>query len=177
MKASNEQRVILGGGCFWCIEAAMQKIPGVLSVVSGYAGGHLPSPDYRSVCSGDTGHAEVVAVSYNSDKVSLAKLLAVFFAVHDPTSLNRQGNDVGTQYRSFIGFQATDEMVIRNAIKQVQKSFDRPIVTELQPDPVFYPAEAEHQDYYNQHSYQPYCQLVIAPKLAKLNKLLSESGD
>jgi len=164
--------ILLGGGCFWCLEAVYQKLPGVTQVTSGYAGGQLVDPTYQQVCSGQSGHAEVVAINWQPKQLALETLLTVFFEVHDPTSLNRQGNDIGTQYRSFIGLSDTDQrLLVENTIKTQQAKLANPIVTEIQLNPIFYPAEASHQSYYRQHQSQPYCQLTIKPKLDKLLKL------
>ena len=162
---------ILGGGCFWCLEAVFQQIDGVASVVSGYIGGHTEAPDYHSVCEGTTGHAEVVALRFDPARVSYATLLEVFFAIHDPTTPNRQGNDVGSQYRSAI-FATTpaqlDEARVCVARLTAEGIFPAPIVTELQMAPRFWPAEDYHQDYFRQNGErQPYCLFVVAPKVAK----------
>ncbi|MET1257002.1 peptide-methionine (S)-S-oxide reductase MsrA [Aliikangiella maris] len=165
--------IILGGGCFWCIEAALQRLEGILQITSGYAGGFGDSPDYRSVCSGQTGHAEVVLAEWNAAQISLNEILTCFFAVHDPTSLNRQGNDVGTQYRSFIGYFTDEQLRVVDAyIGKLNQQLNAPIVTEKQLAPTFYPAEIEHQNYYNLNSQQPYCQIVIRPKVEKIEQIL-----
>jgi len=163
----------LAGGCFWCLEAVYDQLQGVRRVVSGYAGGHLPDPTYRQVCTGDTGHAEVVQIAFDPDAVSYRDLLRVFFTIHDPTTRNRQGADVGTQYRSAIFYHSpeqkrTAEEVI--AELQAQKLWDRPVVTELEPLEAFYPAEDYHQEYFERNGSQPYCQAVVAPKVAKFRK-------
>ncbi|NEV63140.1 peptide-methionine (S)-S-oxide reductase MsrA [Thiorhodococcus minor] len=161
----------LGGGCFWCLEAAFQQVRGVQSVVSGYAGGARPDPTYQQVCTGATGHAEVVQISFDNAQVDFETLLEVFFTIHDPTTLNRQGADVGTQYRSVI-FHHSDEQ--RLTAEQVMArlseagTWSDPIVTQLQPAPTFYPAESYHQDYFRRNPGQGYCSVVISPKLAKL---------
>ena len=163
----------LGGGCFWCLEAAFQRLQGVESVVSGYAGGTVPDPDYRQVCAGTTGHAEVVQVRFDNAVIDFATLLQVFFTIHDPTTLNRQGADVGTQYRSVIFYHdPAQEQIARAVIADLcaQTVWDAPIVTQVLPLPTFYPAESYHQDYYRQNPYQGYCQVVISPKLAKLRE-------
>lgn len=163
----------LGGGCFWCIEAAAQQLRGVSKVVSGYAGGHVPDPDYEAVCSGDTGHAEVVQVTFDPDVLPYRTLLQAFFTVHDPTTPDRQGADVGTQYRSVIFTHAPQQEATAKAlIAELERDgvFDDPIVTQVLPLPTFYPAEAYHQDYYNQNQGQGYCRAVIRPKLDKLRK-------
>lgn len=159
-----------GGGCFWCTEAIFQRMTGVKCVMSGYSGGKIPQPTYREVCSGRTGHAEVIRIEYDPHQVDFSSLLLVFFKTHDPTTLNRQGADVGTQYRSVVFYH--DEAQKRATESIIQKLtearvFARPIVTEISPASAFYPAEAEHQDYYRTHEYQPYCQVVIQPKLHK----------
>jgi len=161
----------LGGGCFWCLEAGFQDLKGVASVTSGYAGGSVPDPGYRQVCAGTTGHAEVVQVSFDPSVIDFATLLRVFFTLHDPTTLNRQGADVGTQYRSVIYYHDEGQRQLAQAVIAEQETeglWDRPIVTEVAPLPVFYPAEPYHQDYYRQNLHQGYCQVVISPKLAKL---------
>lgn len=163
----------LGGGCFWCLEAVYQEVEGVSRIVSGYAGGHVANPTYEQVCGKETGHAEVVQLTYDPSRVSYRTLLEVFFAIHDPTTPNRQGNDVGPQYRSVIfTHDAGQAQVARDLIAELagERVFDAPIVTEVAPLPEFYPAEAYHQDYYRQHTRQPYCAFVIAPKLAKFRK-------
>ena len=161
----------LGGGCFWCLEAGFQDLKGVASVTSGYAGGSVPDPGYRQVCAGATGHAEVVQVSFDASVIDFATLLRVFFTLHDPTTLNRQGADVGTQYRSVIYYHDEGQRQLAQAViaeQQTEGLWDGPIVTEVAPLPVFYPAEPYHQDYYRQNPHQGYCQVVISPKLAKL---------
>ena len=166
---AQSQSIVLGGGCFWCVEAVMKPLRGVERVVSGYANGHVKNPTYREVCSGRTGHNEVVEVTFDPDVVSLHDLLAVFFATHDPTTLNRQGADRGTQYRSGVYTTSGDQREAAEAvIAEVAPSFDRPIVTEVVPLESFYPAEDYHQDYFERNPAQPYCAAVIAPKVAKL---------
>jgi len=165
------EKATFGGGCFWCLEAVFERIPGVTSVVSGYAGGTVPSPTYEMVCSGLTGHAEVVQITYDPSVAPYEKLLKVFWACHDPTTLNQQGPDFGTQYRSVI-FYHNDEQK-KAAIKSVDEltaaqAFGDPIVTQLQPLPRFFPAEAYHQNYYRLNRNAPYCQAQIVPKLRKL---------
>jgi len=161
----------LGGGCFWCVEAAYLGLKGVRSVVSGYAGGSIENPSYRQVCAGTTGHAEVVQVTFDPGLIDFRTVLEVFFTIHDPTTPNRQGADVGTQYRSVIFYhsdaqrEAAERLVAEFAADGV---WPDPIVTEIAPAPVFYPAEEYHQDYYRRNPYQGYCQAVISPKLAKL---------
>ncbi|HKJ95711.1 MAG TPA: peptide-methionine (S)-S-oxide reductase MsrA [Gammaproteobacteria bacterium] len=167
------ETAILGGGCFWCLEAVFREVDGVEEVVSGYAGGHLPDPDYRSVCSGDTGHAEVVRLRFDPARIGFRDILEIFFTIHDPTQLNRQGNDVGPQYRSVI-FCLDDEQrrIAAEIIDEINAAgaFDRPIVTELAGDAIFYPAEAYHQAYFEHNAGQPYCQVIIAPKLKKFRE-------
>jgi peptide-methionine (S)-S-oxide reductase len=163
----------LAGGCFWCLETVFNRVRGVESAVSGYMGGHTTNPTYKDVCNGDTGHAEVVQVRFDPDVVSYRDLLDVFFTLHDPTQLNRQGNDVGTQYRSAIFWhtpeqRAEAELVIDELTASGQ--FDGPIVTDVTEAMDFYPAEDYHQRYYEQNPYQPYCQFVVAPKVVKARK-------
>lgn len=161
--------MVLGGGCFWCLEAVFLRLEGVLSVESGYSGGYLANPDYESVCSGTTGHAEVVRVGFDPSRLPLDVLLDVFFTLHDPTTLNRQGHDVGSQYRSVIFYgDAYQEAAARAAINRQQSQWDAPIVTELRPAAPFYSAEGYHHDYYGRNGQQPYCRVVVAPKLDKL---------
>lgn len=167
----------LAGGCFWCLEAVFVELKGVERVVSGYTGGKGANPSYREVCSGTTGHAEVVQVTFDPAVISFKELLEVFFAIHDPTTLNRQGADEGTQYRSAIFYhtpeqKATAEEVIKDL--NAADIWDAPLVTELAPLPVFYPAEDYHQDYYKLNPDQGYCRAVIAPKVAKVRKLYFE---
>ena len=163
----------LAGGCFWCLEAVFQGLKGVERVVSGYAGGSVPNPSYEAVCTGGTGHAEVVQVTFDPALLSYRDLLDVFFAIHDPTTLNRQGADVGTQYRSAIYHHSPEqERTARAAIAEIEREgvFDAPIVTEVAPFTVFYPAEEYHQDYFRRNPGQGYCRAVIAPKVAKFRK-------
>jgi peptide-methionine (S)-S-oxide reductase len=163
----------LGGGCFWCLEAALNQLIGVESLVSGYAGGALQNPDYRRVCGGTTGHAEVVQVRFDPELIDYRTLLQAFFAIHDPTTLNRQGNDVGTQYRSVIFTHGgAQEKIAREAIAELAaaKIWPGAIVTAVAPAPTFWPAEDEHQNYYANNPDQSYCQFVVAPKAAKLRK-------
>jgi peptide-methionine (S)-S-oxide reductase len=163
----------LGGGCFWCIDTIFRELQGVEKVESGYAGGRMANPTYRDVCSGMTGHAEVVQVTFDPSVLSFRDLLHLFFTVHDPTTPDRQGADIGTQYRSIILYHSDEQ---REAAKQVidelsrEKVWDDPIVTQLVPFTTFYSAEKYHQDYYSQNPNQPYCQVVIAPKVAKFRK-------
>jgi len=167
---SNSETAILGGGCFWCLEAVYTELRGVERVISGYAGGHVPNPTYEQVCSGRTGHAEVVQVTFEPQTISFREILEVFFTIHDPTTLNRQGADVGTQYRSAIYFQSPEqEQTAREVIAETTASgiWKNPIVTEVAPLDRFYPAEGYHQNYFERNPFQPYCQIVIAPKVAK----------
>lgn len=170
---SGLERATLGGGCFWCLEAGFELLRGVRSVVSGYAGGHVPEPTYEQVCSGRTGHAEVVQVTFDPGQLAYEDLLRVFFTIHDPTTLNRQGADVGPQYRSII--LVADEAqraAAERVASEIDESgaWDAPLVTEIVPLETFYPAEAHHQSYYRRNPLQPYCQVVIRPKVAKLRK-------
>lgn len=161
----------LAGGCFWCLETIYERLKGVERVVSGYTGGRRANPTYEQVCSGATGHAEAIQVTYDPSIISDREMLEIFFAFHDPTSLNRQGPDVGTQYRSAIFYNSPEqEQLAREVIAELERNatFDRPIVTELKPLDAFYPAEAAHQEYYRRHPTQPYCAAVIGPKVAKL---------
>ncbi|MBM3449677.1 MAG: peptide-methionine (S)-S-oxide reductase MsrA [Armatimonadetes bacterium] len=160
----------LAGGCFWCLEAVYQELRGVERVVSGYAGGPVANPTYEQVCSGRTGHAEVVQVTFDPAVVSYREMLDVFFAIHDPTTLNRQGNDIGTQYRSAIFYLTPEQKAIAEAaLEDVEKNriWNRPLVTTLEPLDVFYPAEAYHQRYFERNPSQPYCMAIVAPKVAK----------
>jgi peptide-methionine (S)-S-oxide reductase len=170
---TNLQTATLAGGCFWCLEAVYDEIKGVHSVESGYAGGHMDNPTYREVCNGTTGHAEVVQVHFDPNIVSYRNLLNVFFAIHDPTTLNRQGADTGTQYRSAIFFHDDEQKsVAEELIKDLnaQKIWDKPIVTEVTKIGEFYMAEDYHQEYFAKNPYQPYCQAVVAPKVSKFRK-------
>ncbi len=163
----------LAGGCFWCLEAAFEQLAGVERVTSGYAGGQVANPSYEAVCGGDTGHAEVVQLQFDPAVISFRELLGVFFTIHDPTTLNRQGHDVGTQYRSAVFYHdAEQERVAREVIAGLEKEkiFDDPIVTEVVPLDRFWPAEAYHHQYFRRNPYQPYCMAVVAPKVAKLRK-------
>ncbi|MDO6515631.1 peptide-methionine (S)-S-oxide reductase MsrA [Zobellia uliginosa] len=173
MSDKNLEIATLGGGCFWCIEAVLQELKGVEKLVSGYAGGNAPGkPTYKEVCSGLTGHAEVVQVSFDPSVISYQDLLIVFMTSHDPTSLNRQGGDVGTQYRSVIFYHNdTQKTVAESVIQELSSYFEDLIVTELSPLPTFYDAEDYHQDYYRNNTSQGYCSAVITPKLAKLRKM------
>ncbi len=166
----------LAGGCFWCLEAIYDDLVGVVAVESGYSGGHVENPTYEEVCSGGTGHAEVVQIQFDPAVLSYHDLLTLFFTMHDPTTLNRQGNDVGTQYRSAIfTHDAEQEKIARQVMREIEaaKLWDAPLVTELKPFEVFYPAEDYHQEYFSNNPFQPYCQAVVAPKVAKFRKEFS----
>lgn len=163
----------LGGGCFWCLEAVYDELKGVVDVVSGYSGGHVVNPTYEEVCSKKTGHAEVVQVTFDPAAVSYRQLLEVFFTIHDPTTPNRQGNDVGPQYRSVIFYHSPEQKATAEAVMaefEAAKIWDNPIVTELKPFEVFYPAEDYHQEYFKRNPHQPYCAFVVAPKVSKFRK-------
>jgi peptide-methionine (S)-S-oxide reductase len=169
------QTIYLAGGCFWCTEAVFKSIKGVTSVMPGYIGGSVPNPSYEQVCSGNTGHAEAVKIVYDENVLELSDLLEIFFATHVPTTLNRQGNDVGTQYRSAIFYTTPEqEKISREAIILAQKNYTDPIVTEIVSATDFYEADESHRDYYFQHSNNSYCTLVISPKLEKLQKEFGE---
>ncbi len=175
--ATSSETVTLGGGCFWCLEAVFTELKGVTRVESGYAGGHVANPSYTQVSSGDTGHAEVVQIRFDPRIVSLDTILKAYFTIHDPTTLNRQGADVGTQYRSIAFYRnAAQKVAIEKAIKETADSheWNGPIVTEVKPFTVFYKAEDYHQEYFKLHGEQPYCQLVVAPKVAKFRKKFHE---
>lgn len=167
------QIATLAGGCFWCLEAVFDEVKGVKSVESGYAGGHMENPSYKAVCTGMTGHAEVVRVTFDDEVVSYRDLLNVFFGIHDPTTLNRQGADVGTQYRSAIFYHDEQQKKIAEEVikdLEAQKIWDRPIVTTLEKMDTFYMAEDYHQEYFANNPYQPYCMAVVAPKVSKFRK-------
>jgi peptide-methionine (S)-S-oxide reductase len=171
--ATSTELATLAGGCFWCLDAAFKDVRGVERIVSGYAGGDVPNPSYEQVCTGRTGHAEVVQLTFDPSVVSYRELLELFFTIHDPTTLNRQGNDVGTQYRSAIFYHSPEQkQVAEEVIAELngQGLWRSPIVTEVAPLQAFYPAEEYHQDYFAQNPYQPYCQIVIAPKVAKVRQ-------
>ena len=170
---SNLETATLAAGCFWCVEAVLDDLNGVVDVVSGYAGGHTENPTYREVCDGTTGHAEVAQIKFDPSVISFKEILQVFFAVHDPTTMNRQGNDVGTQYRSTIFYHDDEQKrVAEEVIKEVTAEgvYDDPIVTEVVPFEKFWPAEDYHQEYFLNNPNQPYCQAVVAPKVAKFRK-------
>ncbi len=173
MSTNNHAVATLGGGCFWCLEAVYERVEGVTAVTSGYAGGHVPNPSYRQVCNGTTGHAEVVQLEYDPAVITYRDLLEIFFTIHDPTTKNRQGADVGPQYRSIILYHDADQQSTAKAVideLEAERMFDDSIVTEVEPLDTFYRAEAHHQNYYENNSGQPYCQAVIAPKVSKLRK-------
>jgi peptide-methionine (S)-S-oxide reductase len=171
--AQTKEVATLGGGCFWCLEAVFDDLKGVEDVASGYSGGQVRNPSYRQVCDGNTGHAEVVQVTFDPSVVSFKEILEVFFTIHDPTTLNRQGADVGTQYRSAIFYHTPEQQATaRQVIDELNAAriWSKPIVTEVTPLEVFYPAEDYHQEYFERNGGQPYCQFVIAPKVAKFRK-------
>jgi peptide-methionine (S)-S-oxide reductase len=173
---ANEEIATLGGGCFWCLEAVYQEMKGVKSVVSGYMGGRMPNPTYRQVCGGDTGHVEVVQVTFDPAVISFRDVLEVFFVIHDPTTFDRQGNDVGEQYRSVIFYHSeaqkeTAEAIVREL--EGNRAFDRPIVTQIRPAEPFYRAEDYHQNYFRDNPKQTYCSYVVAPKLRKFREKLA----
>jgi peptide-methionine (S)-S-oxide reductase len=175
--AQNRDQITLGAGCFWCVEAVFQRLDGVIKVESGYTGGKTVNPTYEEVCTGTTGHAEVVRVTYDQTKISTSEILRVFFLTHDPTTLNRQGADKGTQYRSVIYYEtaeqkATSVEIIQELTKE--KIWDNPIVTKVEPIQVFYKAESYHQNYFNSNSDQSYCRFVIVPKLEKFSKIFAD---
>jgi peptide-methionine (S)-S-oxide reductase len=177
MESSNDlsrtEIATLGGGCFWCLEAVYQELRGVEKVESGYSGGDVPNPTYRAVCSGTTGHAEVVQVTFDPEMISYKDILEVYFTIHDPTTLNRQGADVGTQYRSVIYYHDDEQRRVAEAVisdLEAEGIWRDPIVTEVAPIDEFYIAEDYHQDYFRNNGYQPYCQVIIAPKVAKFRK-------
>jgi len=167
---NNQEKATFGAGCFWCVEAVFERQEGVISVVSGYTGGKRPNPTYEQVCSGATGHAEVAQITYDPSKVSYERLLEIFWTAHDPTTLNRQGNDVGDQYRSAIFYHDDSQKTLAEKSKKAaQAHFTDKIVTEISPLTQFYPAENYHQDYYRNNADAPYCRFVIKPKLEKLH--------
>ncbi|HEV7814518.1 MAG TPA: peptide-methionine (S)-S-oxide reductase MsrA [Janthinobacterium sp.] len=166
---------VLGGGCFWCTEAVYREVKGVTKAESGYTGGQQADPTYEQVCAGNTGHAEVVRLEFDPAVISYRDLLEIFFTIHDPTTLNRQGNDVGTQYRSVIYHQSPEqEATARQVIGEMAGVWDAPIVTRLEPAQTYYKAEEYHQDYFRQHPLQGYCAFVVGPKVAKFRKTFSE---
>lgn len=171
------EKATFGAGCFWCVEAVFQRLKGVEKVESGYSGGHVKNPGYKEVCTGDTGHAEVCQITYDPEQIGFKELLEVFWKTHDPTTLNRQGNDVGTQYRSVVFYHNDDQKELAEHYKnELEKSgaFNDPIITEIKPLNTFYKAEDYHQNYFNEHGNQPYCAIVIVPKLEKFKKVFSD---
>ena len=174
---SDLQLATFGGGCFWCTEAVFQQLKGVQSVVSGDAGGHVDRPTYQQVCTGTTGHAEVIQITYDPAQVRYEELLEVFFKTHDPTTLNRQGNDTGTQYRSVVFYHDDQQREIATRVKKQLDDagiFDTPVVTEISPAPEFFAAEDYHQNYYKQNPNQPYCQAVVGPKVKKFQQVFAD---
>jgi peptide-methionine (S)-S-oxide reductase len=172
-KGKQLETAILGGGCFWCLEAVYDQLTGVVSVESGYSGGTVAGPSYQEVCTGATGHAEVVRVNFDPEIVSYREILQIFFTIHDPTSLNRQGADVGTQYRSVILYRdEAQKQIASEVIREIEaeKIWDKPLVTQLVPFEAFYIAEDYHQEYFKKNPYQGYCQMVVAPKVAKFRQ-------
>ncbi len=170
---NNLEVAYLAGGCFWCLEAVFDQVIGVTDVVSGYAGGQIPEPTYQQVCTGETGHAEVVQVTFDPEQITFENLLHIFFSIHDPTTLNRQGADVGSQYRSAIFYVNANQKTAAEAVIQqleLEKIWDNPIVTQVVPQDAFYPAEEYHQEYFARNPSQGYCQFVVAPKVAKFRK-------
>ena len=177
MQATKTEQAIFGGGCFWCTEAIFEELEGVIKVEPGYSGGNIKNPSYREVCTGETGHAEAIKITYSPDKVSFDKLLEVFFLTHDPTTLNRQGADVGTQYRSVVFYTNEEQKNKADAtIKKLNenKVYDQPIVTEVSKFTCFYPAEDYHQNYYKKNGDQAYCRVVIRPKMEKFRKVFKD---
>ena len=177
MIAKNLEKATLGGGCFWCTEAVYLQLKGVTDVKPGYSGGHVKNPAYREVCNGTTGHAEVVQVTFDPEQVSFSEILEVFFKTHDPTTLNRQGNDVGTQYRSAVFYHSDEQKEIAEKIIiqfENEKVYDDPIVTEVTAFDTFYPAEDYHINYFARNKNQPYCQFVVAPKVEKFEKIFKD---
>ena len=173
----NLETAVFGGGCFWCLEAVFQRLPGVKSVESGYMGGSVENPTYKQVCTGTTGHAEVVRVTFDPSQISYGDLLEVFFAIHDPTTLDRQGNDVGTQYRSAIFYNSDEQRQEAEGViaeLTAAREFSSPIVTSVESAATFFVAEDYHQNYFNENSQQPYCRFIIAPKLEKFRKAFAE---
>lgn len=169
------ETAVVGGGCFWCVEGAYKIVPGIVKITSGFAGGNVENPTYKRVCEGDTNHAEVVKVEYDPSKITYRDVIDLFWDLHDPTTLNRQGHDIGTQYRSIILYSSEEQKKIAEESKAAAKSkFSDPIVTEIVPLKKFYPAEDYHQDYFANNPNQPYCQAVVGPKIAKFKKKLEE---
>jgi peptide-methionine (S)-S-oxide reductase len=175
MNEQTQQTATIGGGCFWCTEAVFQQIRGISTVESGYSGGQVHNPTYEQICTGTTGHAEVVRLRFDSEVITYAEILEIFFTIHDPTTLNRQGADQGTQYRSVIYYHDQNQQLIaQEVIQKMATIWDDPIVTELSMAPQFYLAEAYHQNYFRQHPQQGYCSFVVAPKVAKARKLFAD---
>jgi len=171
---ANSELATLGGGCFWCLEAVFDQIRGVESVESGYMGGHVDQPSYRQICSGNTGHAEVIQIRFNPEAVTFRELLEIFFAIHDPTTLNSQGNDIGTQYRSAIFYNTAEQVATARAvIQELAPTLDAPIVTAITASTRFFQAEDYHQEYFAKNPTAPYCQLVVSPKVEKFQKYFS----
>lgn len=176
-KASNLETITLGGGCYWCVEAVCENLDGVKSVVSGFSGGKVANPTYEEVCTGETGHAEVVQITYDKNVTDINEIFKVFFTVHDPTTLNRQGADVGTQYRSVIFYKNTEQKkAAESIISELNKAkvYKSPIVTKVEPFKAFYKAEDYHQNYYANNKNQPYCKMVIQPKMEKFEKVFKD---
>jgi peptide-methionine (S)-S-oxide reductase len=168
---SGNQFATLGGGCFWCLEAVYEEVQGVVDVESGYSGGHAAKPTYADVCNGTTGHAEVVRLEFDPRQISYRELLEIFFVIHDPTTLNRQGNDSGTQYRSVIFYHSDEQRhIAEDVIREAQTHWSKPIVTQLLPAPDYYRAETHHQEYYRHNPAAGYCMFVVSPKVAKFRK-------
>lgn len=174
VKNNQIETVTFGAGCFWCVEAVFQRLNGVIKVSSGYSGGQIKNPAYKEVCMGFTGHAEVCQISYDKTKITFKELLEVFWKTHDPTTLNRQGNDIGTQYRSVIFYHNEEQKELAEKYKaelNFSGAYDKPVITEISAFSVFYPAEDYHQNYYNQNGSEPYCKFVIQPKIEKFEKV------
>jgi peptide-methionine (S)-S-oxide reductase len=177
MTSTQHEVATLAGGCFWCLEAVFDQLDGVSDVVSGYMGGHVNNPSYKQICTGATGHAEVVQLRFDPTRISFREVLEVFFSIHDPTTLNRQGNDAGTQYRSAIFTHSPEQQAAATALIAelgAQRIWANPIVTEVTPASTFYPAEDYHQEYFANNGRQPYCQWVVAPKVAKFRKQFAQ---
>lgn len=174
---ANIQEITLGGGCFWCIESAFNKVKGVQSAISGYSNGHTENPTYEAVCTGETGYNEIVRVTFDADIIDFTTILEIFYGLHDPTQLNKQGNDTGTQYRGGIYYHTTEQKEIAEAFIEkltTDKIYEAPIVTELEPVKNYYPAEDYHQDYFNNNPGNTYCNLVVGPKIAKFKQRFVE---
>ena len=177
LNQASREVATLGGGCFWCVEAVFDEVNGVTDVVSGYAGGVVKNPTYEQVCSGRTGHAEVVQITFDPGVISLREILEIFFTIHDPTTLNRQGNDVGTQYRSVVFYHSPEQQATAQEVMREMTAagiWEQPLVTEVTPATAFYPAEDYHQEYFANNPYQPYCMAVVAPKVLKFRKHFNE---